>query len=102
MMFLRWLLMVNFNLHENFSYNLVLFQFYFYVLLSRYGYILDEFGLRSYDIADLLCVLRSDLHICPKNSGKKCCSQRMEERFTIWSRDYFDEAVHSRNLRMHK
>lgn len=60
--------MVNFNLHENFSYNLVLFQFYFNVPLSRYGYILDEFGLRSYDIADLLCVLRSDLHICPKNT----------------------------------
>lgn len=60
------------------------------------GCILDGFGFRSYNIANLLYVLGSDLRVCPKNSGNQCCSQRMEDRFTIWSRADFDEAVPSR------
>lgn len=60
------------------------------------GYNLDDFGFCSYNIANLLYVLGSDLRVCPKNSGKQCCSQRMEDRFTIWSKSDFSEAVPSK------
>lgn len=44
----------------------------------------------------MLYVLGSDLRVCPKNSGKQCCSQRMEDRFTVWSKSDFSEAVPSK------
>ncbi|XP_044180112.1 glypican-4-like isoform X1 [Acropora millepora] len=43
-----------------------------------------------------LAVNGSDLRVCPKNSGKQCCSQRMEDRFTVWSKSDFGEAVPSK------
>lgn len=43
-----------------------------------------------------LAVNGSDLRVCPKNSGKQCCSQRMEDRFTVWSKSDFSEAVPSK------
>lgn len=57
---------------------------------------LDEFDFQFSNIANLFCVLGNDLRVCPKDNGKQCCSQRMEDRFAVLSRGDFDEAVSSK------
>ncbi|PFX26800.1 Glypican-1 [Stylophora pistillata] len=37
-----------------------------------------------------------DLRVCPKDNGKQCCSQQMEDRFAVLASDDFDKAVSSK------
>lgn len=60
------------------------------------GYHLNEFDFHFDNIANVFCVLGNDLRVCPKDNGKQCCSQRMEDRFAVLARGDFDEAMSSK------
>lgn len=42
----------------------------------------------------------NNLRVCPKDNGKQCCSQQMEDRFTILSRGDFNKAVSSKVVKL--
>lgn len=59
---------------------------------------LEKFDFRSNNIANtfLSFAVGVDLRVCPKDSGKQCCSQRMEDRFAVLASGDFDKAVSSK------
>lgn len=59
---------------------------------------LEKFDFRSNNIANTFLSFAAgvDLRVCPKDSGKQCCSQRMEDRFAVLASGDFDKAVSSK------
>lgn len=43
-----------------------------------------------------------DLRVCPKDNGKQCCSQQMEDRFAVFASEDFDKAVSSKVSEMRR